>query len=104
MRGASATLAGTVVGGILASICCVGPLVLALVGVGVGGALLAFEPYRPYFLVVTASLLGTAFYLVYRRPSEVCADGEICATSANRRRQAAVLWIVTAFVILATVG
>jgi len=59
--------AGAIGSAIAASICCLGPLALAVLGLGGGALLLKFEPYRPYFLIVTALFLGAAFYLTYRR-------------------------------------
>jgi mercuric ion transport protein len=66
MKAQSATAFGSVVSGVLASVCCIGPLVFALLGIS--GAALArrFEPFRPYLLVLTYGLLGAAFYLAYR--------------------------------------
>ena len=86
---------------IAASVCCIGPLVLALLGLGGGALLLKFEPLRPYFLAVTGLLLGGAFYVTYRRPpAEQCEPGSACANPASRKGQMAVLWIVAALVLL----
>ncbi len=43
-----AASASSVVSAILASACCVGPLILALLGFGGGALMRKFEPYRPY--------------------------------------------------------
>src|SRR2546425_11137179 len=50
-----------------ASICCIGPLAIALLGVN--GAILAaaFKPYRVYLLSGSLVLLVGAFWSVYRR-------------------------------------
>lgn len=86
---------------VLASVCCIGPLVLALLGLSGGALLLKFEPYRPYFLVATGLLLAAAFYLTYRRQSaEACAPGAACAVPTSRRKQKVALWIVTVLVAL----
>lgn len=86
---------------IAASVCCIGPLVLALLGLGGGALLLKFEPLRPYFLAVTGLLLGGAFYVTYRRPpAEHCEPGTACARPASRAGQKIALWIVTAVVLL----
>ena len=93
--------AGAVGSAVAASICCVGPLALAMLGLGGGALLLKLAPYRPYFLFATALLLGTAFYLTYRKSSRAeCVPGETC-TRSRRRGQKAFLWIVTAFALLA---
>lgn len=80
----------------LASICCIGPIVL--VGLGLGGAGLAagLTQYRPLFLGVTAVFLGAAFYLTYRKREVACADGSCELRSGGKGKKAA-LWVVTAF-------
>lgn len=81
--------------GIGASVCCVGPLVL--VSLGIGGAWVAsltkWEPLRPYFLVLTALLLGLAFRQLYLTPP-VCEPGQTCADPAVRKRQRIIFWLV----------
>ena len=51
---------GSVVGAVLASACCLGPLILGAVGAGSLGVAAALAPYRPWFLALTAVLLGVA--------------------------------------------
>jgi mercuric ion transport protein len=93
--------AGAIGAAFAASACCVGPIVLALLGLGGGALLLKFEPYRPYFLGATALALGGAFFLTYRRPSpESCEPGAACSNPSTRRRQKIALWIVAAIVLL----
>ncbi len=92
---------GAISAAIAASVCCIGPLVLALLGVGGGALLLKFEPYRPLFLAVTGAILAGAFYVTYRRPpAEQCEPGTACAMPASRKGQKLVLWIVTGIVVL----
>ncbi|MBI3767256.1 MAG: cation transporter [Deltaproteobacteria bacterium] len=79
---------------VLASACCLGPLVLTVFGISAIGASTAFEPLRPVFLGVTALLLGGAFYLTYvRKP--VCAPGSVCATPQSKlaRLNRTLLWV-----------
>ena len=92
---------GAISSAIAASICCFGPLLLALSGLGGGALLLRLTPYRPYFLVGTAGLLAASFYQTYRRPtSDGCGPEAVCARSSNRTVQKIVLWIVTVLVLL----
>jgi mercuric ion transport protein len=102
-RATTATLAGAVVAAIAASSCCIGPLVLAALGIGGAGAFATLGAYRPYFLVVTAVLLAGGFYLTYRKP-KVVAGGEACGCEspkpkANRAARLG-LWIATALVVV----
>ncbi len=87
---------GSTLAAFLASLCCLGPLLLG--GAGLGAALVAtFAPLRPYFLAVSAILLAGGFYLVYRKPkaAEACA-GETCAPQNGTRRMAKpLLWLAT---------
>lgn len=95
-----AAAASSVISALVASVCCVGPLVLALLGIGGGALLVKFEPYRPYFMAVTFALLGAGFYLQYRKP-EVAAEGAACGCEmpkANRTGRV-MLWVATVLVV-----
>ena len=88
--------AASVIAGTVASACCIGPVVLVLLGAGTFGASLsALEPYRPIFLGVTALLLGFAFYVAYR-PTTDC---DTCSPVARRRGELAV-WIAALVVVV----
>lgn len=88
------TLLASVLAGIGASLCCVGPLVL--LGLGVSGAwianLTALEPLRPVFLTLALILLALAWRKLYRAPA--CTPGQVCATHGAARRQKIVFWVV----------
>jgi mercuric ion transport protein len=92
---------GSLVSGVLASACCLGPLVLGLMGISGAAFAHEFEPFRPYLLVVTYALLGAAFYLSYR-PETECGPGGACAMPRARDLGKAILWVATVLVILAT--
>lgn len=77
----------------LASICCIGPLVLAGLGLGSLGFAAGFVKYRPLFVAVTFVLVGLAFYLTYRKREVHCADGSCRVASAGRGAKI-LLWIV----------
>ncbi len=73
-----------------ASICCIGPLAIALLGVN--GAILAaaFKPYRVYLLSGSLILIAGAFWSTYRRaPSR---GGAACPVPAGRWTRV-VLWV-----------
>lgn len=92
-------LAGTLAA-IGASVCCVGPL--ALLMLGISGAWIAhlstFEPFRPWFVAATLLFLGLAFRKLYLQ-AQVCEPGASCADPAVLRRQRLVFWLV-AFALL----
>jgi len=71
------SLGGSILAAISAGLCCVGPLVAALLGAGGFAAASALAKWRPLFLGLTFGLLALAWYLTYRKPKESCAtDGE----------------------------
>ena len=94
--------AGGILGALAASSCCILPL--ALFGLGISGAwignLTALAPYQPIFFAATAGCLGVGYYLVYRQPKTVCADGS-CARPLPRRGVKAALWAATVMVLAA---
>src|SRR5260370_40526786 len=64
-----------------ASICCIGPIAAAFLGLTSLGALVKYERFRPLFSGLTLLLLAGALYLTYRRrPASACEPGSICAT------------------------
>ncbi len=71
------SLIGAVIAAIAASLCCVGPLVLLLLGIS--GAWIAnltvFEPIRPFAIATTAILLGIAFWRLHIAPP-ACGIGK----------------------------
>lgn len=87
----------SVVAAFLASLCCVGPLVFALLGIGGAGVLVKFEPYRPVFAVLTLGLLGGGFYFSYRKPVPT-DDCEICEIPRTQKLGRFLLWVATLMV------
>ncbi|MGH2603364.1 MAG: mercuric transporter MerT family protein [Dehalococcoidia bacterium] len=89
---------------ILASACCILPLVLVMLGLG--GAWLsvlhALQPYRWIFLSLTAIALVFAWRRLYPASVE-CAPGDACALPANRRAYRMLFWIIVVLVALAAV-
>lgn len=94
-------LFGSIVAGITASTCCLGPLVLLMLGVSGSwiGSLTALEPYRPIFIGLTLLFLGLAYRRLYRLP-QACEIGAPCATPFNLRRQRGFFWLVGLLVLL----
>ncbi|MCP4382851.1 MAG: mercury transporter MerT [Hyphomicrobiales bacterium] len=95
--------AGGIVAAILASACCIGPLILVLLGVSGAwiGNLTALEPYKPYFATVAAVFIGLGFWQIYFRVKPVCVDGSYCARPDSSRITKTVLWLSAVLVALA---
>ena len=98
-RGGLVAASGSVLAAVVASACCWLPLLLLSFGASAAGLSATFEQMRPWFLGVTAVLLGAGFYLVYLR-KEKCAPGSSCAVPRPRlqRFNRAVLWLATIMV------
>lgn len=90
----------SIIAGIGASTCCIGPLVLLAMGVSGSwiGNLSAFEPYRPIFIVTTLVFLGMAFRKLYLVPQSCTIDAP-CSTPSNRRKQRITFWIISIVVL-----
>jgi mercuric ion transport protein len=78
---------------VLASSCCLLPLLL--VSVGIGGAwmagLTALAPYQPLFLGMAAIALGSGFWRSYRRRD--CSPGSSCDSPGALRTTRILLWL-----------
>lgn len=96
-----ATLGGSILAAITASLCCIGPLVAVLLGAGGFAASAVFEKWRPVFLGVTFALLALAWYLTYRKPKAACEEGSACATKPVSKWNKVILWFATGFVLIA---
>lgn len=100
-----AALAGGALAAIVASACCLGPLVL--IGVGVSGAwisnLSALESYRPVFIGVALAFMALAYRQIFvkARQPEACAPGTLCAVPRTNRVYRNVFFVVSALVVLA---
>lgn len=93
-------LLGATLAAIGASICCVVPLVLVLLGIS--GAwianLTALDAWRPWFSGVTLICLGLAFWNLYGPSARCRIDGE-CIDPRVLRRRRRWLWIVTVLIV-----
>jgi mercuric ion transport protein len=92
--------AGSLLGALAASSCCIVPLVLF--GLGVSGAwignLTRLAPYQPYFLAATAACLGYGYWLVRRSKTAACRRGAACGRPLSDRIVAIVLALATLLV------
>ena len=101
--GSGALLVGGVAA-ILASTCCLGPLVLVALGLSGAwiGNLTLLEPYRPFFIGGALVALFFAGRRIFR-PAQACEPGEVCAVPRARRAYKIVFGIVSALVLIALV-
>lgn len=99
MRKEGLAVGGAAVAAIVASLCCVGPVLFAVLSLGAFGAASLFEAARPYLLAVAVLLLAVGFYWSYFRKQEAGTPGLACATKTVNRTGRAGLWIASVVVI-----
>ena len=87
---------------ILASTCCLGPLVLVALGVSGAwiGNLTLLEPWRPVFIGAALVALFFAGRRIFR-PAAACRPGEVCAIPQMRAAYKLIFWIVVSLVLIA---
>jgi copper chaperone CopZ len=78
-------LSAAVVAAMVASLCCILPIVAAATGLGTLAAGLVFEKWRPYLLGATGLLLGAGIVFAYRNYKKACAPGSLCAAKPMSR-------------------
>lgn len=97
-----APLAAGGVAAILASACCLGPLVL--ITLGISGAwisnLVALEPYRPLFIGIALVAMFFAWRRIFR-PAEQCQAEEVCAVPRVQLAYKVIFWMVSVLVLIA---
>jgi len=90
---------GSVVAGLIASLCCIGPLVFVILGLSGAAFFVKLEQYRWIFGSIALGFLALGFFLTYRREKE-CEPGASCTVNPKRRRlNKIILWTATILVI-----
>lgn len=97
--------AGGLIGALLASACCIAPLVFVILGISGAwiGNLTALAPYQWIFVLMAVAFLAAGFWSVYSKPQAACSDESYCARSSSGCLVKAVLWVGTG-VVVAAVG
>jgi mercuric ion transport protein len=83
--GGKALIAGGI-SALLASACCLGPLVLIMLGISGAwiGSVTLLEPYQPWFMGAAAIALVFAGRRIWR-PAAVCEVGQVCERPMVKR-------------------
>ncbi len=99
----SALFAGAVAA-ILASSCCIGPLVLITLGFSGAwiGNLTVLEPYRLWFVAAAVVALFFAWRSIWQ-PAAACGPDQMCAVPRVKRIYTIVFGVVAALVVLGLV-
>ena len=92
--------AGGAFGALLASSCCIAPLMLITLGISGAwiGNLTMLEPYKWAFIAIAVAFLGLGFWQVYFRQAEPCEDGTYCARPEAKLIVKSALWLAAALV------
>lgn len=100
-QGRGALVAGGLAA-ILASICCLGPLVLIALGFSGAwiGNLTVLEPYRQIFIGAALAAMFFAYRRIFR-PAQACKPGEVCSIPRVRIAYKIIFWIVAILVVVA---
>ncbi len=101
-KGSRGALFAGALAAILASTCCLGPLLLVALGFSGAwiGNLTVLEPYRPIFIGVALLAMFFAYRRIFR-PVTACKPGEVCAVPQVRKVYKIIFWIVVALILVA---
>lgn len=93
-----------IVTAILASLCCITPVLAVLGGLGGIAATFSFlEPLRPYFIGFTVIVLGFAFYNAYKPQKQIDIDCN-CETEPGQKKSLinskGFLWLVAVIALV----
>ena len=100
--GRFAAIAGVAIA-VLASSCCVVPLVLVTLGASGAwiGYLSALDPYKGYFAAVALGFVGAGFWQVYGKTNVARENGSHCASRTSKRITIVSLWAAMTLVLSA---
>lgn len=95
--------AGGLAGAVLASSCCIVPLLLVTLGVSGAwiGSLAVLEPYKPWFAGAALVFVGLGFRQVYFSTPALCVDGSYCARPHSALITKSALWAAAVLALLA---
>lgn len=86
--GSKGPLIGGVASGFVASVCCIGPLVFASLGIGgaMAGLVAFLAPWREVFIGLALLFVGLAGYRLFFA-ARVCAPSGVCVDARALRNQ-----------------
>jgi mercuric ion transport protein len=93
-------LVGGLFAGISASLCCVAPLLLLLLGFSGAwlGSFTALTPFRPVFIAIALATLIIVYWQLYK--PALCDEGKACAKPLSLRLYKALFWCVMIIVVI----
>lgn len=93
---------GGVIGAILASSCCILPLLFVMLGISGAwiGSLTALLPYKPIFAGIALVFIGLGFWQVYFKTKPACDEDSYCAKPQSSIITKSALWLSSVVVVL----
>lgn len=95
----SVLFGGSIITAVVASLCCILPIVFAVTGIAGLAAAASFERFRPYFLALTVVLFISGVFYAYRDRKKACAPGSVCAAQPMSRWNIWVLGLLALFIM-----
>lgn len=102
VRKQSIFASGGVIGAILASSCCILPLLFVVLGISGAwiGSLTALLPYKPIFAGIALVFIGLGFWQVYFKTKPACDEDSYCARPQSSIITKCALWLSSVVVVL----
>ncbi len=88
---------GSLISGAIASVCCVGPLIVTALAVSGSSWIPAVRHFRPYFIIITLGFLAWSWY-VFLKKKACCKAGSPTAKSLKRSK--IFLYVITLLVLV----
>jgi len=88
---------GSLISGAIASVCCIGPLLITALGVSGVSWIPGLARFRPYFIIIAFGFLFWSWYVLLKKKSS-CEAGSPAAKSLKRSKVS--LAVVTLLVLL----
>jgi len=89
----SIPLFAAIIAGGVASACCLGPLIVVLLGLGSASAFIAMEPYRPLFALITLCLIAWAGWKHWQ-------GRKVCIANGCPPKKPVFLWVLSGIALL----
>jgi len=88
---------GSLISGAIASVCCVGPLLIVALGISGASWIPAVRHFRPYFIIITLGFLAWSWY-VFLKKKACCEAGSPAAKRLKRSKIS--LYVITLLVLV----
>ena len=81
-----------ILGGFLAAVCCIGPLLLTILGVSGAAVLAKFDVFRIPLIIFVFGVFSFAGYQLYKKRNS-CDPNSICSDPKKYKRMVIAYWV-----------